>query len=84
MPRAQFTPFVSQVGPSFWNTLSALKLNELQLSDDLICAHAEYIPSILIRDRVTGTEIGSGCRIRLQGDGVSVEYPDAQQREKDV
>ncbi|KAI3617789.1 hypothetical protein CBS9595_003698 [Malassezia furfur] len=73
MSRAQFTPFVSQVSPSFWNTLSALKLNELQLSDDIIHAHAEYTPSKTTRDRVTGSELGSRCRIRLQGDGMRAD-----------
>ena len=73
MSRAQFTPFVSQVSPSFWNKLSALKLNELQLSDDIIHAHAEYTPSKTTRDRVTGSELGSRCRIRLQGDGMRAD-----------
>mgnify|MGYP002713852362 CR=1 FL=1 len=73
MSRAQFTPFVSQVSPSFWNTLSALKLNELQLSDDVIHAHAEYSPSKTTRDRVTGSELGSRCRIWLQGDGMRAD-----------
>ncbi|WFD00278.1 dCMP deaminase [Malassezia yamatoensis] len=70
MARAQFTSFVSQVTPSFWNTFSALKLDELRLDDDFFRVHAEYGPSKTTRDRITGSHIGSGCRIRLQGDGI--------------
>ncbi|PKI85401.1 Atg7p [Malassezia vespertilionis] len=73
MPLAQFAPFVSQVAPSFWNTLSSLKLNEYQLSDELIPARAEYGTSKTIVDRLSGSEMGLGCRIHLDGRSIDTQ-----------
>lgn len=75
MPFAQFTPFVSQVSPSFWTTLSQLKLNEYQLSDELIRVRADYTPQRTVVDRNTGAPIGAGCRIRLDGEGMDLHGP---------
>lgn len=69
MPRAQFTPFVSQVSPTFWNTLSTLKLNEYRLDDALMRAHAEYAPAISGADRRDDAG-GRGGPLRLGGDGI--------------
>lgn len=75
MPLAQFTPFVSQVSPSFWNALSQLKLNEYQLSDELIRIRADYTPQRTVIDRHTRTPLGAACRFRLDGDAFDVDTP---------
>ncbi|WFD32554.1 Autophagy protein 7 [Malassezia sp. CBS 17886] len=76
MTLAQFTPFVSQVGAPFWNTLSLLKLDEYQLDDDLTRVQADYSTSKTLFDRVSGAELGMGCRLRLNGDGIGKHITD--------
>jgi ubiquitin-like modifier-activating enzyme ATG7 len=68
MPIVQFQPFSSLVQPSFWHSLTDLKIDVLRLSDDFLPVSGSYAPGRTIRDRETGQEIDLGCHLSLSGD----------------
>ena len=71
MGLVQFTPFVSLIEPSFWHSFSRLKLDELQLSDELITVQATFAPTRAVLDRVSNTYVDLGCRLRLGAAGLA-------------
>ena len=69
----QFTPFSSLVNPSFWHRLTELKLDVLRLSDEAVPVFGTYSIGRTIRDRETGNEVGLGCTLAVEGNGVGSE-----------
>jgi hypothetical protein len=63
----QFAPFSSLVQPAFWQELTSLKIDVLQLSDDSVPVNASYALGKSIKDRETGKEIALGCNLTVGG-----------------
>lgn len=64
----QFTPFSSLVQPSFWHSLTKLKIDVLKLSEDAVPVTASYSAGRSVTDRETGQDVALGCNMTLGGD----------------
>ncbi|KAI0784016.1 E1-like protein-activating [Abortiporus biennis] len=73
MPIVQFTPFSSLVEPTFWHSLTNLKIDVLKLEDHALPVKATYSTGKSIVDRESGQEIGLGCTISLGADSFKSE-----------
>ncbi|KAL4252716.1 Ubiquitin-like modifier-activating enzyme ATG7 [Abortiporus biennis] len=73
MPIVQFTPFSSLVEPTFWHSLTNLKIDVLKLEDHALPVNATYSTGKSIVDRESGQEIGLGCTISLGADSFKSE-----------
>lgn len=65
MPILKFAPFSTNIHPTFWQELSSLKIDKLQLSDESVPIHAAYTPGKVILDRTTGESVSLGSQISL-------------------
>ncbi|CBQ69836.1 probable APG7-component of the autophagic system [Sporisorium reilianum SRZ2] len=61
----KFAPFSTNIHPTFWQELSSLKIDKLQLSDDAVPIHAHYTAGKVILDRQTGEFVSLGSQIAL-------------------
>lgn len=61
----QFAPFSSSISPSFWQSLTTLKLQVLKLSDEPVPITGSYSRARTVKDRLTGDEVGMGCVLEL-------------------
>ncbi|TKY90299.1 hypothetical protein EX895_000297 [Sporisorium graminicola] len=61
----KFAPFSTNIHPTFWQELSSLKIDKLQLSDDAVPIHAHYTAGKVILDRHTGNLVSLGSQIAL-------------------
>lgn len=61
----QFAPFSSSISPSFWQSLTTLKLQVLKLSDEPVPITGSYSKARTVKDRLTGDEVGMGCVLEL-------------------
>ena len=68
MPVVQFQPFSSLVNPSFWHSLTDLKVDVLRLSDEPLTISASYTTGRIVKDRETGQDVDLGCNLSLWGD----------------
>lgn len=57
----QFAPFTSKVSPEFWHEFAALKVNQLQLSDDDVPLAATYGAGRQAHD--VGVAVGSSLNV---------------------
>lgn len=64
----QFTPLSSLVQPSFWHSLTKLKIDVLKLSQDEIPVTASYSAGRSVTDRETGQDVALGCNLILGSD----------------
>lgn len=71
----QFAPFATQISPSFWTALAALKVDRLQLSDDTVPVRAWYTVGKSSVDRTTGDVVHMPASISL--DSSSLEHAQA-------
>lgn len=61
----KFAPFSTNIHPTFWQELSSLKIDKLQLSDDAVPVQARYTAGKVILDRQTGETVSLGSQIAL-------------------
>lgn len=61
----KFVPFSTNIHPTFWQELSSLKIDKLQLSDDAVAIHAHYTAGKVVLDRQTGESVSLGSQISL-------------------
>lgn len=61
----QFAPFSSSISPSFWQSLTTLKLQVLKLSDEPVPIIGSYSKARTVKDRLTGDEVGMGSVLEL-------------------
>ncbi|PWN35749.1 E1-like protein-activating [Meira miltonrushii] len=61
----QFSPFSSQISPSFWTTLASFKIDRAQLSDDRIEIRAKYTIGKQVKDRSTSEIVRLPTNISL-------------------
>lgn len=67
---AQFSPFSTNVSPSFWSTLAALKIDKLQLSEELITVRGHYEVGKVIYDRRTDEDVTLPAAVSFDGQGL--------------
>ncbi|KAN0063852.1 Autophagy protein 7 [Thecaphora frezii] len=63
----KFAPFGATIHPSFWQQLSTLKIDRLQLSQEPIDVHAQYTTGKSLLDRHTGNHVHLGCSVNVDG-----------------
>ncbi|EST08739.1 UBA/THIF-type NAD/FAD binding fold [Kalmanozyma brasiliensis GHG001] len=73
----KFAPFSTSIHPTFWQELSSLKIDKLQLSDEAVQIKAQYTAGKVILDRQTGASVSLGSQISL--DAASLQRSDATQ-----
>lgn len=73
----QFAPFASQIAPSLWTVLAAIKIDRLQLSEELVPIAARYGPGRVIVDRTTGDTVHLPVALSLDGKSLEVGQPAA-------
>lgn len=61
----KFAPFSTNIRPGFWQELSSLKINKLQLSDDVVPIHASYTCGRTMLDRQTGESVSLASQMGL-------------------
>ncbi|CDS00334.1 probable APG7-component of the autophagic system [Sporisorium scitamineum] len=61
----KFAPFSTNIHPTFWQELSSVKIDKLQLSDDAVPIYAHYTAGKVILDRQTGEIVSLGSQIAL-------------------
>lgn len=61
----QFEPFHATIHPTFWQELSSVKIDQLQLSDEAVPICAQYFPGRVILDRQTGSTVSLGSALHL-------------------
>lgn len=71
----KFAPFSTNIHPTFWQELSSLKIDKLQLSDEAVQIQAQYNAGKVILDRQTGESVSLGSQIHL--DATSLQSSDA-------
>ncbi|CAH7671090.1 hypothetical protein BY996DRAFT_4576611 [Phakopsora pachyrhizi] len=73
----QFVPFNSSIDPTFWHTLTKLKIDTLKLSEEPIPIRAWYERGRWVQDRESfgSNEIGMGGDLRVDGKSFSVDEP---------
>lgn len=62
-----FTPLQSQPSPSFWHSLSSLKLDTLKLSSPVLSVSASYGTGRTITDRTDGRTVAINSALMLDG-----------------
>ncbi|SNX87535.1 probable APG7 - component of the autophagic system [Melanopsichium pennsylvanicum] len=70
----KFAPFSTNIHPTFWQELSSLKIDKLQLSDETVQIHANYSAGKVVLDRQTGESVSLGGQIGL--DAASLQSTD--------
>ncbi len=72
----KFAPFSTNIHPTFWQELSSLKIDKLQLSDDAVNVYARYSAGKVIHDRQTGESVSLGSQISV--DASSLQATDGR------
>ncbi|PWN49361.1 putative APG7-component of the autophagic system [Violaceomyces palustris] len=73
MPLAQFSPFGALIHPSFWQELTTLKIDKLQLSDQAVQLLCHYTTGRTVLDRTTGNQVNLGCNLVLDASSLANE-----------
>ncbi|EGG00390.1 uncharacterized protein MELLADRAFT_118051 [Melampsora larici-populina 98AG31] len=75
----QFIPFSSSIDPTFWHTLTKLKIDVLKLGDQPIPIKGIYERGRWVKDKEhhLGKEIGLGGEIRLDGKSFDLEISES-------
>ena len=61
----KFAPFSTNIHPTFWQELTSLKIDKLQLSDEPVQIHARYSAGKVVLDRHTGESVSLGSQMSL-------------------
>ncbi|GAA5970868.1 hypothetical protein JCM11641_004487 [Rhodosporidiobolus odoratus] len=61
----QFLPLSSSISPSFWQSLTQLKLHKLKLSDEPVSITGHYARGKQVKDRLTGDSVGISGGLEL-------------------
>ncbi|KZT38597.1 E1-like protein-activating [Sistotremastrum suecicum HHB10207 ss-3] len=74
MPIIQFAPFSSLINPTFWHTLTQLKIDVLKLSSDSVPITGSYTYGKTVVDRESGKEIALGSNLGLSGESFDAAH----------
>lgn len=66
----QFAPFASQIPSSFWSSLARVKVEKLQLSQDIIPVRATYTTGKSVIDRTSGEIVQLPVGFQLDGEAL--------------
>lgn len=77
----QFSPFSSQISPSFWTTLASFKIDRAQLSDDRIEIQAKYTIGKQVKDRSTSEIVRLPTSISLDSSSLETVQDDDIRKE---
>ncbi|GAA5993413.1 hypothetical protein JCM5350_006869 [Sporobolomyces pararoseus] len=76
-PSLQFLPLSTSISPSFWHSLTSLKLHQLKLSQDPVPIHGFYSRAKQVKDRMKGNElVGISSGLELDHDSFNSLEPE--------
>jgi Ubiquitin-like modifier-activating enzyme ATG7 N-terminus len=67
MPLLAFQQFSSLLHPTFWHSLTGLKIDVLKLDDAEVPVTGAYGKGKSVVDRETGADVGLGCTVAFEG-----------------